>query len=297
MNKSVFVKKNISAMQVFKTLLVLLEDNYTSQQLVDKLNQKEKRPIFTNAVTNKYINTLRHGGFLVNKVDNKYQLVNLPFGLDLLQNEIERLEQLYYVVKKRMSTKNILIFTRFLSRLNRYSRKTIVELTAETEETIFEKFENAIKEKRKLRIDLKNKKTVFCIPIRIINEKKYSRFLVNEDGKEKIISNKTVADIKILEFTPAKDFQQNVVLFKVKGSLAKRYILREWENVIEKKDGEIIVSNRNEPKEILLNRLLKYDICCEVISPKSYRDEMHELILATLKNYEELWYAIGFRYR
>lgn len=288
MNKSVFVKKNISAMQVFKTLLVLLEDNYTSQQLVDKLNQKEKRPIFTNAVTNKYINTLRHGGFLVNKVDNKYQLVNLPFGLDLLQNEIERLEQLYYVVKKRMSTKNILIFTRFLSRLNRYSRKTIVELTAETEETIFEKFENAIKEKRKLRIDLKNKKTVFCIPIRIINEKKYSRFLVNEDGKEKIISNKTVADIKILEFTPAKDFQQNVVLFKVKGSLAKRYILREWENVIEKKDGEIIVSNRNEPKEILLNRLLKYDICCEVISPKSYRDEMHELILATLKNYEEL---------
>lgn len=288
MNKGVFVKKNISAMQVFKTLLVLLEDNYTSQQLVDKLNQKEKRPIFTNAVTNKYINTLRHGGFLVNKVDNKYQLVNLPFGLDLLQNEIERLEQLYYVVKKRMSTKNILIFTRFLSRLNRYSRKTIVELTAETEETIFEKFENAIKEKRKLRIDLKNKKTVFCIPIRIINEKKYSRFLVNEDGKEKIISNKTVADIKILEFTPAKDFQQNVVLFKVKGSLAKRYILREWENVIEKKDGEIIVSNRNEPKEILLNRLLKYDICCEVISPKSYRDEMHELILATLKNYEEL---------
>ena len=83
--------------------------------------------------------------------------------LELLQNEIERLEQLYYVVKKRMSTKNILIFTRFLSRLNRYSRKTIVELSAETEETIFEKFENAIKERRKLRIDLKNKKTVFCI--------------------------------------------------------------------------------------------------------------------------------------
>ena len=64
------VKKNQSSMQVLKTLLVLLEGNYTMQELVEKLNEKEKESVFNSSVVSKYINTCRHCGIEIIKVDN-----------------------------------------------------------------------------------------------------------------------------------------------------------------------------------------------------------------------------------
>ena len=49
-----FFKTNIAGMQVIKTLLMLLEDNYTMSELVEKLNEAEKEAIFNNNVISKY---------------------------------------------------------------------------------------------------------------------------------------------------------------------------------------------------------------------------------------------------
>jgi len=54
------VKKNLSSIQVLKTLLVLLENNYTMQELVEKLNENENDSVFNNSVVSKYINTCRY---------------------------------------------------------------------------------------------------------------------------------------------------------------------------------------------------------------------------------------------
>ena len=78
------VKKNQSSMQVIKTLLVLLEDNYTMQELVQKLNEKEEEPIFNNSVVSKYINTCRYCGIDIIKVHNKYFVRSMPFGMEIL---------------------------------------------------------------------------------------------------------------------------------------------------------------------------------------------------------------------
>ena len=53
------LKKNRSSMQVFKTLQLLLQDNYTMHELVEKLNLNEPEAIFNNSVISKYINTCR----------------------------------------------------------------------------------------------------------------------------------------------------------------------------------------------------------------------------------------------
>ena len=45
------------------------------------------------------------------------------------------------------------------------------------------------------------------------------------------------------------------------------------------------VINRNENKELLLSRLLRYDDKCEIIQPKSYREEMKTIINDMLANY------------
>ena len=52
-NDNQAVKRNQSSMQVLKTLQLLLEDNYTMSELIEKLNEKEDEPIFNNSVVSK----------------------------------------------------------------------------------------------------------------------------------------------------------------------------------------------------------------------------------------------------
>lgn len=287
MNDKNSTKINTSSLQVLKTLQVLLEDNYTMSELVAILNKGEEKPIFNNGVVSKYINTCRYCGFNIPKINNKYYVANIPFGLDLSQKDLDNLEYLNHVVQERMTKKYSNIFAEFVNRLNRYSNKGILKLEEKTSKVIYEAFEDGIKDKRKLKFILKNKKTLECIPIKLIDEKRPSRFLVSENGKERMISVNSVAAIETSDTRYIENFTQQSVTFKLTGGLAKRYTLRDWEDIIERKENEIIVSNKGECKELLLKRLLKYDTCCEVLTPKSYRIEMYELIKSTLKNYGE----------
>ena len=92
-NNNQAVKRNQSSMQVLKTLQLLLEDNYTMSELIEKLNEKEDEPIFNNSVVSKYINTCRHCGIDIPKIHNKYFVANLPFGLDLSVRDLDLLEK------------------------------------------------------------------------------------------------------------------------------------------------------------------------------------------------------------
>jgi len=77
------------------------------------------------------------------------------------------------------------------------------------------------------------------------------------------------------------------VVFKVKNRLARSYKLKdgEYESGIEK-DGSKVIVNKNEPLDKLISRLMRYSINCEVISPKTLRNEMLNRISNTLNNYE-----------
>ena len=44
---SQFVKKNISGIQVIKTLQLMMENNYTMSQLTEALNKNEGKPIIS----------------------------------------------------------------------------------------------------------------------------------------------------------------------------------------------------------------------------------------------------------
>ena len=62
MNK-ISIKKNLSSMQVLKTLQVLLQGNFTMQELIERLNKSEEEPVFNNSVISKYINTCSKESF------------------------------------------------------------------------------------------------------------------------------------------------------------------------------------------------------------------------------------------
>ena len=162
MNK-ISIKKNLSSMQVLKTLQVLLQGNFAMQELIERLNKSEEEPVFNNSVISKYINIL--------KIHNRYFVASMPFGLELTSGDIGLLERLQNIIRENMSSKYNKIFDNFIDKLNRFSNKGIARVDKETYHISAELFEHAIKDKRKVRLMFKNKSILDCIPLNIAENK------------------------------------------------------------------------------------------------------------------------------
>lgn len=282
-------KKNISSMQVLKTLQVLLQGNYTMQELVSILNENENEHLFNNSVISKYINTCRYCGIDIQKIHNKYFVASMPFGLDLNVNDTDLLERLQNIIRQEMSKKNNKIFDGFIEKVNRFSNKKISRVEKATYKISVEMFERAIKEKRKIRLMFKNKIIWDCVPLNIAENKGKNFFHVLLNGQEKMVDTERISGIEVLSDKFVRNYSEQVVIFELKSPLAERYSLRENESLVKPFDGKsITISNRGEGKEILLSRLLRYDDKCEILNPKMYREEMKEIIDSALKNYGEL---------
>lgn len=283
------VKKNISSMQVIKTLQLLLEGNYSMGELVEKLNQNEPEPVFNNSVVSKYINTCRFCGIEILKIYNRYFVTNLPFGLNLTQKDMELLHKLQIIAKDKLTKKPNNIFESFITNLNKYSNKTITKVEKKISKMTYELFDKAISQKRKIVLMYRTKASLECIPVGIIEDKNKTFFEVIYNGKNKKISTERIAGIEILD----KRFKNNEissceVVFKLTGRLAKSYTKREHEKIVIQNLPEYItVSNVGEDKKDLLSRLLRYDSSCEIVSPQAFRDEMKNTLDNMLKNYGE----------
>ena len=283
------VKKNLSSLQVLKTLLVMLQDNYTMQEIVDKLNSLEPAPIFNNSVVSKYINTCRYAGFEIPKIHNRYFVTNMPFGFELSFDDISVLEFMQSIVRQDLGSKYNKYFDSFLEKIGRFSNKKITRIEKETYQVTVELFELAISEKRKIRLLFKNKSIQDCIPIAIVENKNKTYFHVVYKNKEKMVDANRLSGIQLLSEKFAKNYNDQVVIFELKSPLAERYKVRENERLMKSFDGHsITVSNHGESKEILFSRLLRYDDKCEIINPKLYREEMKQILTSALSNYGEV---------
>ena len=280
-------KVNLSSMQVLKTLHLLLEGNYSMTELVEKLNQNEPEPIFNNSVVSKYINTCRYCGIEILKIQNKYFVAHLPFGLDLTGKDIELLEKLQYIAQKNFTNLTSNKFNTILDKISKYSNKHITRVEKKTAKLTLELFEKAVQEKRKVILMYKAKTTLECIPVSMEERDGIEWFNIIYKGKNKSIRVERVSGVEILDKTfGTNEFWGQKVLYKLTGDLAKRYIIREDEEIVMQKLPEYVtVANTTESKEELFTRFLRYDSSCEIISPQSYRDEMKALLNNMLRNY------------
>lgn len=76
-------------------------------------------------------------------------------------------------------------------------------------------------------------------------------------------------------------------IFELYGKLADSYILKDGERVISKEKERIVIANGYEDKRILFKRLLRYDVLCKVMHPKKDVKEFKEMLLKTIKIFEE----------
>lgn len=289
MAKKLSQKKNLSSMQVIKTLQVLLEGNFTMSELIEKLNQNEKEPVFNNSVISKYINTCRFCGIEIPKIHNKYFVTSMPFGLELTNIDINLLESMQNLVKNEMTKKYNKLFNSFIEKLNRYSNKKIARVEKATYQLTSELFENAVADRRKIQLLFKNRVIMECIPIKITEVKGKTYFNVFYKNRERMIDSARVSGLEVMKQKFLQNFNDESVIFLIRDDLAARYDLRENEQYTKTdRIGWKAISNRGENKEVLLSRLLRYDDKCEIISPKTYRDEMKQILDGALSNYGEV---------
>jgi len=282
------VKKNQASMQVIKTLNTLLEDNYAMRDLIEKLNENEEEPVFNNSVVSKYINTCRYVGIEIPKIHNKYFVASMPFGMDLSSKDLELFQMMQEVAKNTISAKQNKYFDMLLSKISKHSNKHIIRIDKNNANIIYEKFEKAINEKRKIKLMFKVKATLECIPLRIIQNKNKIYFNILVDDKEQMIKIDRITGLEILNVTFSDSLLERTVVYKLTGGLAKRYSLRDNETLInDSLPDYIVVSNAGESQEVLLSRLLRYDKDCEILSPKECKDDMAKIIDETLANYGE----------
>lgn len=281
-------KMNIASLQVMKTLLALLENNFSMQELIEYLNKKEKEAVFNNNVLSKYINTCRACGVVIPKIQNKYIIAKMPFGLNLSVDDVDLLIQMQKICRESFSQKINNGFNAFIKNINKYSNKTILKVQKETINISYEAFEKAIIEERKIRLTFKNKSSIDCIPLSITTHQKRTYFRIKENNIEKSIAVDKIIGIEILnEMFKTPDYEHNQAVFEVKGALAHRYNLRENEVLLRQNNNSITIENTGEDMNLLLSRLLRYDSLCEVKAPATYRTEIIKIINDTLANYGE----------
>ena len=281
-------KINIASLQVMKTLLALLENNFSMQELIVYLNKKEKEAVFNNNVLSKYINTCRACGVEIPKFQNKYIIAKMPFGLNLSVDDVDLLIQMQKICRESFSQKINNGFNAFIKNINKYSNKTILKVQKETINISYETFEKAIIEERKIRLTFKTKSSIECIPLSITTHQKRTYFRIKENNIEKSIAVDKIIGIEILnEMFKTPDYEHNQAIFEVRGALAHRYNLRENEILLRQDNNAITIENTGEDMNLLLSRLLRYDSLCEVKAPATYRTEIIKIINDTLANYGE----------
>ncbi len=285
MASKVSLKKNLSSMQVLKTLKLLMEGDYTMQEIVDKLNTKEDDVIFNNSVISKYINTCRSLGFDIPKIHNKYYIATLPFGINISDVETDLIKTLYNTAKNELSSNCFKVFDGLVKKINRYANKKITRVDKDTYQFACEIFEQAIKRRRKINLLFKNNIKMDCIPLSIVYTENKTFFKVY-NKRERMIDWNRLSGIEILQESYKYPYKnQQIVVYALKNKLAQRYELRENEELKSFEDGIKVIINKDEPQEELFSRLLRYDTDCEIMSPKFYRDDMKQLIEDTLANY------------
>ena len=175
-----------------------------------------------------------------------------------------------------------------MNKLNKFSDKKIAKIEEKDLQKNIEQYERAVRDRRKIKLLFKNRDIVECIPVKIIEESDKTFFKVYSN-KYRTIDIRRLSGIETLRetFTPINDDFAEIV-YKLKPPMTQRYELRANETeIVKEADGSRIILNKDENKEHLISRLLRYDIYCEVLKPIAFREEIKQIILSTLKNYED----------
>lgn len=296
-----------TSVRVLETLKLLSRGGSSIQDIISHFEKIDpNNRIYTNEVILKYINTLKVFGLRFTKEKDKYVLLNHLNQFNFDENDLKVIYKLESFSKKIPEQKIKEEIDKFLQELEKrfddntrvlshnINKPNFIDLNFD-----YEKYSDQIKEYEKYCLDKQRLKITYKQGNKLAKPIMAEPNEIRYGGKEIYLSvyNPATAEIHDINFNsiltieqlPIKSNQRNMfssVTFELKDRLAKNYKLHENEKLLQiKPDGNIIILNQKEDRVLLLKRLMRYGENCEVLSPKSLREEMKELIKTTLSNY------------
>lgn len=300
-------KTSDASVRVLETLKLLFKANVSIQDIVNHFEKTDpNNRIYTNEVILKYINTFKVFGFRFIKEKDKYLLLNTFNHFDFNEKElkliylIEKFSELIPEEKIKIEIHNFLTeLEKQFSNNTRILAHNITKPPHINFQYDYNKHSERIKEyekycldKQKIKITYLNRNKNTISAMVEPNEIKYQGkdvYLSVYNPVSALIQDINFNSITKVEQLPLMSNPTNIyssVTFELKDRLAKAYKLHESERVIQTKtNGNIVVLNNKEDRELLIKRLLRYGEYCEVLSPKDTREEMHKTIKEILNNY------------
>lgn len=277
--------------RIIKILKLLAEKPLSINEILEKL---EEENIFINKETvSKYFMTLKYAGCDIQKIRSKFY-IKYPV-LHLNNTELETLAHFDAICKSLNSKENYEEFLKFLNKLfsltnKDYEYKKLSKLINPDENFSIKQIDEKYKEKieiiSKFMNDTRQKVKITCgnenftiSPLKF-HYFKNSVCLLGYDVKNNVNKNFPLDKILNIEEIPSalNSFDFGLITsFKITGRLKNAYTAREGE-LINKYGDYIIVSNKKEDKTELFKRLLKYGVCCEILYPKTDREEFKKLV-------------------
>lgn len=301
-------KNSDTSIRVLETLKFLVKNKASIQNIINHFEKIDpNNRTYTSEVILKYINTLKVFGYKFVKEKDKYVLLNFPNKINFTKEELETIYALEKIASAFPEEKIKEDMTVFLQNLERRFTENTNLLASKLDKPScitlnfsYEKYAKKIKNYEKYCIEGQKLKITYKMlceeETSIIAEPKEIKY--KRDEVYLSVYNALTAQIQDLNFNniieikqlPTKVNETNILsttTFKIKNDLARSYKLYEGEKLLQmESDGSKIILNQKEDKRFLLKRLMRYGSNCEVMSPKSLRLEMAEIINNTIKNYK-----------
>jgi hypothetical protein len=284
----------------------LYEDKAYYEDVVEifKNDIDEKTNNTIQVILNKAINALRVFGIKIVKCKNQYHLESSLYSLKYNLNDLKSISIFINSIKNFPDDKTKDSVSEFLEnislRMDNMSKKTLNTFTTNFDFSFFYK---DLKDQINLCKEFCASETKFDITY-IKNGKEYSTvgiahditfdtknaYLHMYDKKNNLRVEVPLTNILKLVSAHSKGIapgNATTITFKLTGRLAKTYSLKEGETLINTDDeGNKIIANRNEDLDKFLSRMMRYSDCCQIIAPKTIKQEMKELINETIAQYE-----------
>lgn len=302
-----FQKTSSTSVRVMETLKVLSKSSASIQEIINHFEKLDpNNRVYTSEVILKYINTLKVFGYRFTKAKDKYVLLNTPSRFDFNERELKTIfliEKFSELLPEETVKTEINKFLQGLERRFDDNTKLLSNSVTRSEflnlDFDYKKYAEKIKEYEKYCQDGQKIKITYRdhhkLEISIMvepNEIKYRgtqvylRVYNPLSAQIQDVNFNSILKVKQLPLKSNTNSMFSSMTFQLKDRLAKNYKLHEGEKLLQvKTDGSIIIMNQKEDRILLLRRLMKYGEHCEVVSPKSLREEMSQIIANTLKNY------------
>ena len=291
------LRKIDSSYRILKILKLLSEKPRSTYELLKELNDE----VYTETIS-KYFRLLREHGFIIEKRNHKFELLSMPFFVDFSDVDLKTLSKFeifsHDVSSEKQSEKLNLSIKKILKIAPKDSNQKYKNFLSKLyEKRLFEKYKEKIEKIApffeeapiKAKLIYKNSSyTITPLEFKFTPDKAYLMAFDEDKLVNKRFLLDDIKEITNLFQISNKVFFSQKTVFRLTGRVARGYKSPYENEVIEYlDDGSILVQNSYEDKKVLLKRLLKYFEFCEIISPKSDKDEFIKMIDNLIESYSK----------